>query len=500
MERLYGGAVIIYLQALFSSLAGIVFLFFMLRYITQEDVGAYSGFGIITGVAAVCCSLGLPFAINQIVPKLLAEGKKEEIVYLTRNSIVIGISISAAASLIIYLLSPLISEHLFNSEYLQVIAFSAIEVPLLVLSGYTNAFIISLRKFRVFGITSILGIVIRYGLGAVMLIAGLGLNGILLSVIVGDMFTVFVQIVLIFSVLGVHGHRTSEEYSLMNITKSSSPLYANSIINFFQNQIERLVILFASNLSILGIYSVGVVSITPVKMIASSLRRVALVDFATLDEAVYNRSKRVSKFLFLSAVPVGFLTAALARPLIDILSGPDYHQAIIPFVIIAITGSITVWYEALGMSLAQAVGKSSRVLYSSLISIGAGMTVSLFLIPLIDVIGAALGRAVLLVLAFALLLVFARKSGKEILDKKVLMGTIFAASVAAIPVFILDHLFPVNYLLPIYLVLGIIVYLLMLRMILLVNRHDLEVIKMNSPKALSPIINMIGRIAIKSDN
>lgn len=497
MEKLYGGAFIIYLQALYSSLGGALFLFVILRFITQEQVGVYSGFGIIVGAATVLSSLALPFAINQAVPKLLKDDRKMEVAALVRRTLALALLISGSASAITYAMSGFIAEQLLGTEYTNIIVLGAIDIPILALQNLATAFMISIRRFRAFGIAAITGATIRYGLGALLLVSGVGLEGIIYAIIVGDAFILIAEVIWVVRAVGRRSRRPSDEYGIREMIRTSSPIYANNIINYFQSTMERFAILFVSNPAVLGVYSVALVSMTPVRMIASSFRRVALVDFSVLGDAAYDKSRQVSKYLFVTSIPVGFVIAALARPLLAILAGLEYQDAILPFIVLSITASITVWYEALGLSLVQAVGLSRKILYSNVIAIGVGLVLTLSLVPFLGVIAAALARTIMQIMAFALLMAFAHKPGKEMIDKRALVLASVASAAASFLVYILDFLYPVDYLFPMYLGIGILAYLLMIRVTSILNGEDLKVISTNSPKALLPVVHLLGKIATK---
>ena len=355
------------------------------------------------------------------------------------------------------------------------------------------------EKFRYLTITSVISNSIRYIGGIVFLLFNQGLEGILYAFIASYLFIVIFDIITIFKIYKVDLKKPSISFN--EILKECVPLYSNNIITYLQGTLERYLILFFSNPSMLGIYSVANFAKTPISLFSAPFQKISLIDFSKGKEKseLFSKSILVSRFVFFSSIPIGFLLASLSRPIIILVGGETYVDAIVPFMLLSLVFGYTTWYESIGNSLAISMGHGRKILYSNVLAIISGFLFAIYLIPEFEVIGAAIVRTIILSTSFLLLLYFI-KGNNSLIDWRFMLKCSIASLIPGVLLFLIDYFFQIDFLIIILIPLFVFLYLILSRFITILSEQDLELILNSSPKLIVPIIQFLGRITIRKSN
>lgn len=497
MRGAYIGAFLMYSQGVYANILNVIVFFMALRFISVEEVGVFSGFTIATQGAAIFGLFAIPNIIYQTIPTLFLNKNEYSISQMFRRTILFGSAAGAVILAVLIIFSAVISQSMFQSEeYSDVIVLAAIAAPLQILAGITTAFLISLRQVRSVAINLVITATIRNGAGILFLLFGLGLNGLVYAVIIGDTIVVVAHLISLKKYFYIKAGVESMTYdnSIRKMIAAASPIHLSKIIGFFRSSIDKFLILLLSDPSVLGMFSVASTVMRPMGMIALSVHRITLPDLSTYKiDDLYKRSKLVSRYLFMATIPLGIMVSALARPMVSVLAGPQYEQAIFPFMIIGVTFSVTVWIDALGISTAQVAGKSRKILYANLIGLVIGIALSFILIPQLSVLGAAMARGAVQIASFLALLIFIRR---DAIDMGFLLVALLAAGIGGSLIFIIDNYLRIDWLIPFYLIVGGVIYLLVLRIMKVIKSPDIQTIKTNTPKKMAPLVNVFEKIVV----
>lgn len=500
MKGAYVGAILMYSQGVYSNILNVLVFFLALRFISVEAVGVFAGYTIVVQGAVMFGLFALPNIIYQTIPNLLLNKNEYAISQLLRKTMLFGSAAGVVILTTLIIFSAPISQSMFQSEaYSEVIFLAAFDAPLQILSGVTTAFLISLRQVRAVATNLIITATIRNGAGILFLLVGLGLNGLIYAVIIGDIVVVVAHVISLKKYFYKRQGAEPVPYnnSIRKMISAISSIHLSKIIDYLRSSIDKFLILLLADPAVLGLFSVGSTVMRPMGMIAVNVHRITLPDLSTYKlEDVYRRSKLVSRYLFMATIPLGILISALARPLVSVLAGPDYEQAILPFMIIGVTFSVTVWIDALGISTAQVTGKSRKILYANLIGLTIGIGLSFVLIPQLSVLGAAIVRGAVQISSFLALLIFVKR---DAIDVGFLLVALMASAIGATLIFILDNYLRIDWLIPAYLVVGGIIYLVVLRLAKVIEAHDIQMIKTNTPKKIMPLMNVFEKIVVSKD-
>jgi O-antigen/teichoic acid export membrane protein len=118
------------------------------------------------------------------------------------------------------------------------------------------------------------------------------------------------------------------------------------------------------------------------------------------------------------------------------------------------------------------------------------------LLPGWGLAGAAAGRAsIIILIAILQFLVLKRKKSVD-LDFRMVAKTFIAGTIMAAVVAVAELLYYGKFLLPVYALIGTVVYLLMVRSLRVVNAADLELLRNLLGRRLASVSGILGRILL----
>jgi len=213
----------------------------------------------------------------------------------------------------------------------------------------------------------------------------------------------------------------------------------------------------------------------------------------SLEKAV----RTASRYVCYVVVPLALGLAATARPTISLFAGRAYEMGAIPLAILSLFGAFTF----VGVALSDIFSITERTKISALLTL-IGVSISVFLGFLLltstGVFGAAVLRGFAMALGLVLMLVFLRRMRllAVTFDLEALRKSWVASSVMAVAVLCLQFLVYSKYLLPVYVLVGGVVYLVMLRFLRAVRAHDLNLAKAFVGKKFEGFLDWISPILI----
>jgi len=231
----------------------------------------------------------------------------------------------------------------------------------------------------------------------------------------------------------------------------------------------------------LGVYNVAVTASGALVTILVASATATLLPAASAHfgsggvEAVERVFHKSTRYLSLLYTPAALGMAALAWPVVWVMGGPGYEASTLPLVIISLSFLAYSLSTPLTVSL-QAVGETKRVLRIAIGSIVVGSVATVMLFPVYGIQGAAMGRAFLFVTTLLMGLYEARKAFKPIYDLDALWKSLVAGSVMALTVYLVESRGPSLVTMPAGVFLGVVVYVMMLRILRAARPEDIEVL------------------------
>ena len=474
------GSIYLTLQNIISTIIGIFGYTFMARMITQEQMGAIAGLTFIISLVQLLSDFGLNASIAKFVSEL--KGRREDSSKYIFSALSFRIILSLPLALMLFLFSNDISKLLFKSSiFSSAIKLIAIDSIFISFSPLLNSILWGssmLKNMAIYGITSTS---MRWLAIVFSLVNGYGLNGVIIGWIIGDI--VFFFMLSLTTSRFIKFNRSMLHNSIKKLSellKFSWPIYVASITSFLYTWYDRALVLAYLSLTALGIYNVAYTAFSVLVTMASSLGSALFpyygIAYGKNDQnSITLGIKRASRYTMLILFPLIIGLIITSKPVITLFAGQQYEEG---WVVLAILSSFGLVYgiSPAFSNLLLVYGKTKVILLLNLISI----VISLAFLPLVwflNLAGLAIVRGAASLITFLLSLHFLSRIIKIEIDYKAGLEAIFSSIVMAIVVIVFQQVLYSKFLLPLYIVLGGITYALMIRLLKVINKEDIQLIQ-----------------------
>ena len=491
------GASFLFIQNVVTSIVGAVGFGIIARLMTKTEMGVYVTLSLVFALGQMAASFALPSAAIKFISELLgkndhkgAAGAAFQILRLTGvGSILFGAIVFLFSTQICYLLTR-------TTVYVEVFKILALDLVFAGVLPSLNGIMVGLQKMKELAGLNILAYIISKGLSIVFLLLNLGLWGVILGWLIGDLcgFLMFSGYIL------RNFGKPSFGFGLKRILGFSWPIYLSSWVGFGYNWFDRALLLVYVPLADVGIYNVAITAFGVMASIPSAISTALFPQYSELQgrDGMRSLEKAVriaSRYVCYVVVPLALGLAATARPTISLFAGRAYEAGAIPLAVLSLFGAFTF----VGVALSDIFSITERTKISALLtSIGVSISVFLgfLLLPSTGVLGAAVLRGFAMVLSLALMLVILKrmKFFAFALNFEALWKSWVASSVMAVAVLGTQFLLYSKYLLPLYVLVGGAVYLSMLRFLRAVRAHDIHLVKAFVGRRWAPLIEWAGSL------
>lgn len=484
----------------FSCVGAILYIVIARTLPATSDLGLFQGVQSLISMAVVVAGAGIARAAIRVISFDIGAGniKKAESTYPTVFAI--GIIISVATSLIVFVLGGLIARTFFHDiSYSLLIQVSSIDVFLLTMIIYSTSLLYAMQRFRTAFLISIVNITLKLVISILLLLAISSVLYVIVAFVISDAISLALFITPIMPKLR---YKPLPYKEFMGLLKFSSPLYGSSILDYLAKEMDIYVLLLLSSLSIVGLYGPAVLIGTVLFWTLAALDQA----FAPYFPRVFGKdglnslqqlSRLTSRYLFLVYIPLCFLVLASIPEVLPLLLGEKYVASVYPALIIVLTITFTSMIVIFNNML-MSTGHSRIFLVASVIALGVQLSISLLLIPLIGGLGAALARSssyIILFLCPALLL--RRISGLHYDLAALKTGLVGSVIILAV-VWFLNEFLPDRRFLPLNIGLAIISYLVFLRFSRTVVPKDFEIMNNIFSNKGARLIEWVSRFVIRS--
>jgi O-antigen/teichoic acid export membrane protein len=383
---------------------------FILRIILGKELGP-DGLGVYT-LAFTFYTLGINFAAFGIGPamtKYVAQFLDDQSTIRKYVSSGMTSSILTGTLMGIALLfsAPYIAGSFFHVPELGLliqliaVAFPFIAIQKVVL-GTLNGF----RRMHLFALLNIVQNVSIVGVSVILVLGlNMGVLGGVLGLVGPTMVISLVSLTLIRGSLdlelGLHHRLVVWETTVFGFYV----VLANSI-SFINGQIGNILIGFYLTPSEVGIYAVAVLFSTVLTLLPSSIQLVTAAatanlygknDIPGIRRLVFSTIRK----MFLISAGIALLLVILGPLAISILFSPEFGAAYTPLLILLLGNTIYSSYMAVGATLTN-IGKVHIISRISAIGCVLNVTLTVLLVPVFGIIGAAMAQAATLLTNYAI--------------------------------------------------------------------------------------------------
>jgi len=421
---------------LFANIITVLLGFLQLPILTK-GLGAnlYGTWSLINATI----SLIAPFALlgfgEAIIRFLAAEKDKSKIREDFFSVLVATVFISGIAfALLLFFLSDYLAVHIFNDiESSYYIKLASIFVPIFSLSVLNQSYLQAFRKAGILATFTVAQSAVNIGLIYLSLRFGYRLTGVIVANIV---VSLLFHLTLLFIILKQIGFRFPRFSHLKLFLSYGLPLTPTKAILWVISSSNRYLISYFIGVSAAGIfnaaYTIGWYSIFLITPITFLLFPTIAKSY---DEGNLNETRnylRYSlKYFMMIAIPAAFGLSILAKPILQVLTTPEFvvGNIVIPFV--AFSGVLSGVYEV-SVFIIHLVKKTRLVFMLLAISALLNIVLNVVLIPRMGLTGAATATLVAYGAVCVLVLIVTRRYLKFDLSAPFILKSILSSGIMAL--------------------------------------------------------------------
>ncbi|ELZ00157.1 polysaccharide biosynthesis protein [Natrialba asiatica DSM 12278] len=389
---------------------GFAIVMLMTRFVSPSIYGLFVLATSVILFTQVFANLGLPLAIDYFVPQYLDAGEQGK---ATGVIVQVTAVVLVASSIVAFALaagSRTIGD-LFREPSMRVaLLYLSVTIPMLAIYRVvlTSAYSIKQLQYRVL-MRDIVRPLVRFGVTAGLLLASLGLLALIIGYVVGLFVAIAVGAFAFVSRARDRGLLTSdiELVSVRPLVTYSLPLAMTSVVFVLMGQVDYFVVGYFLDADDVGIYRVGYMLGSGLMIIFNSLSPVfkpLIAETQDDPELVERRFRVAARWIAGLTLPIAIVLSLGASSYLAVLYTPQYAEANLVVVLLCGAFLFNVTVGGPNGSLLQGMGYSRIVFANTLVLFGANFLVSMALVPVVGIEGAAIGSATALVLVGGLTL------------------------------------------------------------------------------------------------
>ncbi len=469
-----------YVSSIFLVLVGALFYIFIVHVYSTEIVGVFSLLSAIAYLFSTVFIIGLQSGMQHFISYHLGRGEDRAIREFVRKFSILALILSALAFLTLWFLSPFLSLVFFHTyAFLDYLKLIDVELFAMVLNGIMIGMLLGLQSFKMGGIANIAVNAIGYGLIIPMLLVNMNPIRIIYAWIIGYYATTAIILLFLHRRLKNVQPGNDAKVDLRPVFSYSIPLFVSGLMGYGASYVDRFTVSFFLNLSELGIYNFSLLIVTSLGLLVSPF---TVILFSRLSEFYGKKDMESFRLYSLKGVevltaiyiPVALVVAALSPSIILFLSNGSYLPGYVPITIILVVSALTVSVNILGVTL-QAIRKTKIFIISSSLALLSNFVISIALIPLYGIDGAAIGYASPSVVGFAVILYYSRKYGTFFMEKMRMLKIFGSGFITFFLMIVVQDRLGYSILkLFVYLVTGLAVYLFFIRVFYTFDERDID--------------------------
>lgn len=485
------GASYLAIQAVVTSIVQVISFVILARIITPSEIGILAVLSLIIGL----CQSIIGGAFQQTSMKYVGEfsGTQKDLAasvsYQTfRISLILSLPLAAFVFFGATFLSWTLLGTVSHAGLFQILA-----VDVLVYAGVLQVAIgttLGMKRFKAAVTIGILGAIVRQCMIILLIIVMKNFAGLVFAWVFSNAAMLVAYSIYNIRALGL----PKKSFPLRKLLDFSWPLTAGNIVSFAYGSFDRAVLISYVSLASLGVYNAAVTAFSALNGVSQSMNNALLPAYSELSgssglEGCRKATWLASRYASLVMVPLGLGLMATAEPALTLFVGQAYVSGTVPLMILSGVLGVTGFGIALGPMLV-ALSRTRSALFVTASSLLLALGSAYVFLPIFGIIGAAISRVVAMLASLGLTIVIVRRENAMRLDFETIWKSVVAGVVMAAVLVFAQMLIYSRILLPAYMVLGALVYLILLRMLKAVRKHDVDLIE----RYLGPRLGFLSKL------
>ncbi|AFZ72078.1 flippase [Natronobacterium gregoryi] len=392
-----------------NGVLGFAIVVLMTRFVSPSVYGLFVLATSVILFMQVFANLGLPLAIDYFVPQYLEadeRGKAKGVILQVTATVLVTSSLVAFALAV----SAATVSAFFQEPAMEIaLLLLSVTIPMLAIYNVllTSYYSIKKLQYRVI-MRDLVRPIVRFTVTAGLLLVGYGLLGLIVGYVVGLAVAITVGAI-VFTYKAWDLLATDVELvPARPLVAYSVPLAMTSVVFVLMGHVDYFVLGYFLSSDDVGIYRVGYMLGSGLMIIFNSLSPVfkpLIAEKRDDIELVQSRFRTMVRWIAGITLPIAIVLSLGASSYLAVLYTPQYAEASAVVVLLAGAFLFNVTFGGPDGSLLQGLGYSRMVFVNTLVLFGANFVLSMALVPIFGIEGAAIGSATALFLVGTLTLV-----------------------------------------------------------------------------------------------
>jgi O-antigen/teichoic acid export membrane protein len=383
------------ISTVISSIATI----FVARLLGSDLYGLYGIVMISPALIGVFRDWGINSAMVRYAAQFRSEDRESEVRNVLISGVFFEVAVGMGLSAISFGLSGYLATEVFHRpEIASLIQIASISILAGGLINAASAAFIGIEKMELNSIMLICQSIIKTALMITLVIFGLGSSGAVLGYTVAMVISGLIGVALVWTQYKNLPKLSNVKLEIKAYTKSmltyGVPLSLSTIVSGFQGQYYAflLPIFYVTDNTAIGNYGIASTFVILISFFATPITTMLFPAFSKLNpqndkQTLQNVFQFSVKYASLIVVPVAALVMCLAEPAVSTLFGQTYASAPLFLALLALTYVYTAFGSLSMGNFISSQGKTTFILYLTLISATIGLPTGYILIMQFGVIG-----------------------------------------------------------------------------------------------------------------
>jgi O-antigen/teichoic acid export membrane protein len=439
------------ISTVISSIATI----FVARLLGSDLYGLYGIVLITPSLIGVFRDWGINSAMVRYTAQYRSEDRESEVRNILVSGIIFEIALGMALSAVSFALSGYLATNVFHRpEITSLIQIASISILAGGLINAATAAFTGIEKMELNSLMLIFQSTIKTAIMITLVILGFGASGAVLGYTVAMVIAGLIGVALVWTQYKNLQKLSTVKLEIKAYIKSmlsyGTPLSISAIIGGFQGQYYAflLPIFYVTDNTAIGNYGIASTFVVLISFFATPITTMLFPAFSKLNpqkdkQTLQNVFQYSVKYASLLVVPVAALVMCLAEPAVSTLFGETYSSAPLFLALLAITYLYTSYG---GLSIGNFIssqGKTTFILYLTLIQAAIGFPVGYILIMQLGVLGLIITSLVTGIPTAIISLYWIRKHYELTVDwlssAKILLSSAIAAVLTYVLILELDY-------------------------------------------------------------
>lgn len=405
--RIIRNATYLFAGSAVADMAGFLFRLVVARGFGPEGFGLFSLALMTVTIATAISLIGLPDGIITFVSRLRSDGEANLIAGVLVSSFAIAGAASIAITAVLLLITPAISVELFETaELIPLLRTFVLGIPARVTIALTAAVCLGYERG---GLQTIIKRILpklgTFGAAAAIVVVKGSLQDVIMAYVVVLWCTAGAGLVL--ASVSVRGTPVDGvKLQTRDLLSFSIPLLFTGVLAFFLNWTDAALIGYFLESSDVGIYQAAFVLGTNIAVFQGAIAGAMYPNFGSLvatDDVKTLQNQFVTgvRWIVIFTLAPSVYLVTFSEMSIQMLFGEEFVSGRVPLLIL-VTGQFLWSVLALSTDVLKATKNSRYILLTYTVALVANVFINVILIPVIGIIGAAIGTITAQIFAKAL--------------------------------------------------------------------------------------------------